>query len=65
MTLNDRTSMMQPPQADNQGKYINNEKGSYFRFDYDDDNMSYKYVSSITWMNRCNTYNPSYCNGNE
>ena len=29
-------------------KYDNNGKGWYFRFD-DDNNMSYKYILSITW----------------
>ena len=29
-------------------KYDNNGKGWYFRFDYDN-NMSYKYISSIIW----------------
>ena len=29
-------------------KYENNGKGGYFRFD-DDDNMSYRYIPSITY----------------
>ena len=42
-------------------KYDNNGKGWYFRFD-DDNNMSYKYILSITWteMGQLNTYNSIY-----
>ena len=44
-------------------KYDNNGKGWYFWFD-DDNNMSYKYILSITWteMGQLNTYNPIYFN---
>ena len=44
-------------------KYDNNRKGGYFRFDYDN-NMSYRYIISITYteMSQLNTYNPIYCN---
>ena len=47
-------------------KYDNNGKGGYFRFD-DDNNMSYKYILSITLakMGQLNTYNPIYCNENK
>ena len=42
-------------------KYDNNGKGWYFPFD-DDNNMSCKYILSITWteMDQLNTYNPIY-----
>ena len=39
--------MAQPPQANNHGKYKNNGKVWYFRFDYDNV-MSYEYILSIT-----------------
>ena len=44
-------------------KYDNSGKGEYFRFD-DDNNMSYRYILSITCteMDQLNTYNPIYCN---
>ena len=47
-------------------KYDNNGKGGYFRFD-DDNNMSYRYILSITYteMGQLNTYNPIYCNENK
>ena len=38
--------MVQPPQVHNHGKYDNNWKGLYVRFDYDN-KMSYKYILSI------------------
>ena len=40
----------------------NNGKGGYFWFD-DDNNMSYRYILSITYieMGQLNTYNPIYC----
>ena len=43
----------------------NNGKGGCFRFD-DDNNMSYRYILSITYteMGQLNTYNPIYCNEN-
>ena len=43
----------------------NNGKGGYFHFD-DDNNMSYRYIFSITWteISKLNTYNPIYCNDN-
>ena len=46
-------------------KYDNNGKGEYFRFD-GDNNMSYRYILSITYteMGQLNTYNPIYCNEN-
>ena len=46
----------------NHGKYNNNGKDGYFRFD-DDNNMSYRYSISITFieMGQLNTYNPIYC----
>ena len=44
-------------------KYDNNGKGWYFRFD-DENNMSYKYILSITRteMGQLNIYNPIYFN---
>ena len=44
----------------------NNGKRGYFRFD-NDNNMSYRYIYSITntEMGHLNTYNPIYCNGNK
>ena len=47
-------------------KYDNNGKVGYFRFD-DDNNMSYRYILSITYteMGQLNIYNPIYCNENE
>ena len=47
-------------------KYDNNGKGGYFRFD-DDNNMSYRYILSITYteMGQLNKYNPIYCNENK
>ena len=41
----------------------NNEKGWNFQYD-DDNNMSYKYILSITWteMGQLDTYNPIYFN---
>ena len=44
-------------------KYDNNGKDGYFRFD-GDNNMSYRYILSITYteMGQLNTYNPIYCN---
>ena len=47
-------------------KYDNNGKGGYFRFDVDD-NMSYRYILSITFteMGQLNTYNSIYCNENK
>ena len=49
-------------------KYDNNGNGGYFRFDddkFDDDNnMSYRYILSITYieMGQLITHNPVYCN---
>ena len=39
----------------------NNGKGWYFRFDDDDNMVSYKYILSITktWMRQFNTYSPT------
>ena len=39
-------------------KYDNNGKGGYFQFD--DNNMSYRYILSITYTERgqLNTYSP-------
>ena len=53
----------QTSQAHNHEKYNNNGKGGYFRFD-DDNNMSYRYILSITYteMGQLNTYSPIYCN---
>ena len=47
-------------------KYDNNGQDWYSRFDYDN-NMSYRYILSITLteMGLLNTYNPIYCNDNE
>ena len=47
-------------------KYDKNEKGECFWFD-DDNNMSYRYILSITFteMDQLNIYNPIYCNGHE
>ena len=46
-------------------KYDNNGKGGNVRF-YDDNNMSYRSILSITYteMGQFNTYNPKYCNEN-
>ena len=54
------------PGTQPQQKYDYNGKGGYFRFD-DDNNMSYRYILSITYtkMGQLNTYNPIYCNENE
>ena len=40
--------MWQTSQAHNHGKYENNGKGGYFRFD-NDNNMGYRYILSITY----------------
>ena len=58
--------MWQTSQAHNHGNYDNNGKEGYFRFD-DDNNMSYRYIHSITYteMGQLNIYNPIYCNENE
>ena len=55
--------MKQTSQTHDHEKYDNNGKGWYFRFD-DDNNMSYKYILSMTWteMGQLNTYNPIYFN---
>ena len=47
-------------------KYENYGKGGYFRFD-DDNNMSYRYILSVTYtlMGQLNTYSPIYCNENK
>ena len=47
-------------------KYDNTGKGGYFRLD-DDNNMSNKYILSITYteMGQLTTYNPIYCNENK
>ena len=47
-------------------KYDNNGKGGYFRFD-DDNNMSYRYILSITYtdIGQLNTYKPIYWNENK
>ena len=47
-------------------KFDNNGKDGYIRFD-DDNNMSYRYILSITYteMGQLNTYNPIYCNENK
>ena len=39
--------MWQTSQTHNNGKYDNNGRDGYFRFD-DDNNMSYRYIFSIT-----------------
>ena len=41
-----------------------NGKGWYFRFDDDNNIMSYNYILLITstWMDQFNTYNPIYFN---
>ena len=46
-------------------KYDNNGIGGYFLFD--DNNMSYKHIFSITYteMGQLKTYNPIYCNQNK
>ena len=53
----------QSSQAHNHGKYDNNGKVGHSRLD-DDNNMSYRYILSITYteMSQLNTYNPIYCN---
>ena len=53
--------MWQTSQKHDHGKYDNNGKGWYFRFD-GDNNMSYKYIISITGteMGQLNTHNPIY-----
>ena len=47
-------------------KYDNDGKGGNFRFD-DDNNMSNRYIFSITYTEtgQLNTYNPIYCNENK
>ena len=47
-------------------KYDENGKDGHFRF-VDDNNMSYRYILSITYteMVQLNTYNPIYCNENK
>ena len=47
-------------------KYDNNGKGGYFRYD-DDNNMSYRYIISVTYteIGQLGTYNPIYCNENK
>ena len=49
--------MQQTSQTHDHGKNDNYGKSWYFRFD-DDNNMSYKYILSITWieMGQLNTY---------
>ena len=44
----------------------NDGKGGYFRFD-DDNNMSYRYIISVSYteMGQFNTYNSIYCNENK
>ena len=52
---------------DNEPQLCGYTRTKYFlRFD-DDNNMSYRYILSITWteMGQLNTYNPIYCNNNE
>ena len=46
------------PHAHIHGKYDNNGKGWYFRFDVDN-KMSYQYypVDHLNWMGQFNTYN--------
>ena len=46
-------------------KYDNNGKDKYFRVG--DNNMSYRYILSITYteMDQLNTYNPIYYNENK
>ena len=39
--------MVQPPQEHSQGKYDNNGKGSYFRFEYVLDTLARIYPTSI------------------
>ena len=58
--------MQQTSQTHNHGKTHDNGKAGYFRFD-DDNNMSYRYILSITYteMGQLNTYNPIYCNENK
>ena len=43
-------------------KYDNNGIGGYFQFDDDDDNISYRYIISITYteMGQMNTYAAEY-----
>ena len=47
-------------------KYDINGEGGYIRFD-DDNNMSYRYILSVTCteMGQLSTYNPIYCNENK
>ena len=51
---------VQPTQAHKHGKYDNNGKVLYFRFD-DENKMNYKYILTITktLMGRFNIYNPT------
>ena len=51
--------MQQTSQAHTHGKYDNNGKGGYFRFD-DVNNMTYRYILSITCteIGQLNTYKP-------
>ena len=55
--------MKQTSQDTTTEKYDN--KGGYFRFD--DDNMSYRYIRSITYteMGQLNTYYSIVCNENK
>ena len=64
--IHDAKKQTKTYQAHNHGKYSNNGKGGYFRFD-DDNNMSYRYILSITYteMGQLNSYNPIYCNENK
>ena len=53
------------PEFPQREKYDNNRKGGYLRFD-DDNNMSYRYILSITYteMGQLSTY-PICCNENK
>ena len=64
--ISDRISCNKHLRHTTTGKYDNNGKGEYFRFD-DDNNMSYRYILSVTYteMGQLSTYNPIYCNENK
>ena len=64
--ISDRISCNKHLRHTTMEKYDNDGKGGYFQFD-DDNNMSYRYIFSITYteMGQLNTYNSIYCNENK
>ena len=61
-TISDRIWCIKHLRHTTTEKYDSNGKGGYFRFD-DDNNMSYRYILSISYteMGQLNIYNPIYC----